>query len=40
MPADQQMRRMRALHARVQGETVYDWAAGILRTAIAMAETA
>ena len=34
MPEDQQMRRMRALHARVQDQTVYDWAAGILRTAV------
>ncbi|MGH9175465.1 MAG: alpha,alpha-trehalose-phosphate synthase (UDP-forming), partial [Vicinamibacterales bacterium] len=39
MPEDQQMRRMRALHARIQSETVYDWAAGILRTACGMAET-
>jgi trehalose 6-phosphate synthase len=39
MPEDQQMRRMRALHARVQSETVYDWAAGILRTASGMTET-
>ena len=39
MPVDQQMRRMRALHARVSGQTVYDWAAGILREATAMSET-
>ena len=38
MPEEQQMRRMRALHARVQSDTVYDWAAGILRTAYGMAE--
>jgi trehalose 6-phosphate synthase len=38
MPEDQQARRMRALHARVRSETVYDWAAGILRTACGMAE--
>ena len=37
MPEDQQMRRMEALHARVKSETVYDWAAGILRTACGMA---
>ena len=39
MPPDQQTRRMRALHARVKSETVYDWAAGILRMASGMAET-
>jgi trehalose 6-phosphate synthase len=39
MPIEQQMRRMRALHARVSSQTVYDWAAGILREATAMAET-
>jgi trehalose 6-phosphate synthase len=38
MPEDQQMRRMRMLQARVTSQTVYDWAAGILRTASAMAE--
>jgi trehalose 6-phosphate synthase len=38
MPDEQQVRRMRALHARVNSETVYDWAAGILRTACGMAE--
>jgi trehalose 6-phosphate synthase len=39
MPLEQQTRRMRALHGRVKSETVYDWAAGILRTACGMAET-
>jgi trehalose 6-phosphate synthase len=39
MPEDQQERRMRALCARVTGQTVYDWAAGILRTACSMFET-
>jgi trehalose 6-phosphate synthase len=39
MPIDQQTRRMRALHARVSAQTVYDWAAGILREATAMSET-
>jgi trehalose 6-phosphate synthase len=39
MPIEQQMRRMKALHARVLGQTVYDWAAGILREATAMSET-
>jgi hypothetical protein len=29
---------MRALHTRVTNRTVYDWAAGILRTACAMSE--
>ena len=38
MPEDQQQRRMTALQARVQDHTVYDWAAGILRTAVTMAE--
>jgi trehalose 6-phosphate synthase len=38
MPEEQQTRRMRALHARVKSETVYDWAAGILRTASGLAE--
>ena len=38
MPEEQQTRRMRTLHARVRSETVYDWAAGILRTACGMAE--
>ncbi len=38
MPEDQQMRRMRTLHDRVASQTVYDWAAGILRSASAMAE--
>ncbi|MCI0437404.1 MAG: trehalose-6-phosphate synthase [Gemmatimonadetes bacterium] len=37
MPADQQLRRMTALHTRVQNHTVYDWAAGLLRTAADMA---
>jgi trehalose 6-phosphate synthase len=36
MPEDQQERRMRALIARVQGHTVYDWAAGILKAAAGM----
>ena len=36
MPEDQQERRMRALGARVRTHTVYDWAAGILRTACNM----
>jgi trehalose 6-phosphate synthase len=36
MPADEQARRMRALLARVKGHTVYDWAAGVLRTASGM----
>jgi trehalose 6-phosphate synthase/phosphatase len=40
MPEDQQLRRMTALQARVQDHTVYDWAAGILRTAASMAEVA
>jgi trehalose 6-phosphate synthase len=39
LPDDQQERRMRALSARVRGHTVYDWAAGILRTASSMAAT-
>ena len=39
MPPEQQTRRMRALHSRVKSETVYDWAAGILRTACGMAES-
>ena len=39
MDEEQQMRRMSALHARVKSETVYDWAAGILRTACGMAAT-
>jgi trehalose 6-phosphate synthase len=38
MPEAQQMRRMRALNARVRNQTVYDWAAGILGTACGMAE--
>jgi trehalose 6-phosphate synthase len=38
MPEEQQTRRMRVLHARVRSETVYDWAAAILRTACGMAE--
>jgi trehalose 6-phosphate synthase len=38
MPADQQLRRMTALQARVHAHTVYDWAAGILRAAAARAE--
>jgi trehalose 6-phosphate synthase len=38
MSEDEQMRRMRALRARVKSHTVYDWAAGILRTAHRMAE--
>jgi trehalose 6-phosphate synthase len=38
MPIDQQTRRMRALHARVARQTVYDWAAGILREATAMSD--
>jgi len=40
MPEDQQLRRMTALQARVHDHTVYDWAAGILRTAASMAEVA
>jgi trehalose 6-phosphate synthase len=40
MPEDQQERRMRALHARVRNHTVYDWAAGVLRTACGMLVTA
>jgi hypothetical protein len=32
------LRRMTALQARVHRHTVYDWAAGILRAATAMAE--
>ena len=40
MPHDQQLRRMTALQARVQDHTVYDWAAGILRTASSIAEVA
>jgi trehalose 6-phosphate synthase len=36
MPPEQQERRMRALLARVRGQTVYDWAAGVLRTACDM----
>jgi trehalose 6-phosphate synthase len=39
MPLDQQERRMRALRARVQSHTVYDWAAGILRAASAVEPT-
>jgi trehalose 6-phosphate synthase len=39
MPEDQQERRMRALRARVQGHTVFDWAAGILRAAGGMLAT-
>jgi trehalose 6-phosphate synthase len=38
MPLEQQTRRMRALYNRVANRTVYDWAAGILRTACAMSE--
>jgi trehalose 6-phosphate synthase len=38
LPEDQQIRRMRAMQARVRSHTVYDWAAGILRTASSMAE--
>jgi len=38
MPDDQQVRRMRALNARVRGHTVYDWAAGLLRTASGMVD--
>ena len=38
MPTDQQTRRMRALHARVSSQTVYDWASGILREASSMSE--
>jgi trehalose 6-phosphate synthase len=38
MPADQQLRRMTALQARVHEHTVYDWAAGILKAATTMAE--
>ena len=38
MPLEQQMRRMKLLHARVRAQTVYDWAAGILREATAMSE--
>ncbi|HXG86968.1 MAG TPA: trehalose-6-phosphate synthase [Vicinamibacterales bacterium] len=38
MSPEQQTRRMRVLHARVRNETVYDWAAGILRAACGMAE--
>lgn len=40
MPEEQQERRMRALRARVRGHTVYDWAAGVLRTACDMVVTA
>ena len=40
MPEDQQERRMRALAARVHEHTVYDWAAGVLRTARGMVVTA
>lgn len=40
MPEDQQERRMRALGTRVRSHTVYDWAAGILRTACGMVATA
>jgi trehalose 6-phosphate synthase len=36
LPDDQQERRMRALSGRVRTHTVYDWAAGILRTAYGM----
>jgi trehalose 6-phosphate synthase len=36
IPEDQQERRMRALHTRVRNHTVYDWAAGVLRTAVNM----
>jgi trehalose 6-phosphate synthase len=39
MPDDQQERRMRALRARVQHHTVFDWAAGILRAAGGMLTT-
>ncbi len=39
MPDDQQERRMRALRARVQNHTVFDWAGGILRAASGMLAT-
>jgi len=39
MPDDQQERRMRALRARVQSHTVFDWAGGILRAAGGMLAT-
>jgi trehalose 6-phosphate synthase len=39
MPEDQQERRMRALITRVRNHTVYDWAAGILRTACSLVVT-
>jgi trehalose 6-phosphate synthase len=39
MPEEQQERRMRALRGRVANHTVYDWAAGILRTATSMVAT-
>ena len=38
MPEDQQERRMRALNTRIRHQTVYDWAAGILRAASEMAQ--
>lgn len=38
MPEDQQERRMRALNAQIRRHTVYDWAAGILRTVSEMAQ--
>jgi trehalose 6-phosphate synthase len=40
MPEDQQEKRMRALSHRVRSHTVYDWAAGILKTASGMVASA
>jgi trehalose 6-phosphate synthase len=40
MPASEQERRMRALRARVEEHTIYDWAAQMIQAASRMAEAA
>jgi trehalose 6-phosphate synthase len=40
MPAPEQERRMRALRARVEEHTIYDWAAQVIQAAWRMAEAA
>jgi trehalose-6-phosphate synthase len=38
MEVDQQARRMRALNARINRHTVYDWAGSVIRAACRIAE--
>ena len=40
MPEAEQERRMRALRARVEEHTIYDWAASVIQAAWRMAESA